>query len=40
MLCLAKLYGMAEGQNGNFDLRVQESTRGAGIDSGAGIDLI
>ena len=31
---------MTEGQNGNFDLMVQESTRGAGIDSGAGIDLI
>ena len=28
---------LTQGQNGNFDLRVQESTRGAGIDSGAGV---
>ena len=29
-----------EGQRGNFDLSVQESTRRAGIDSRSGIDLI
>ena len=35
-----RLAAMAEGQNGNFDLSVQESNRRPGIDSRSGIDLI